>query len=102
MNRVHGLLGCAGGLAIALAVAGCSNETEADRAAARAAMHVDGAQLIAEGQRDVDDGKAMQARGQSMKDHGDNAAGEDMWQRGQVKIDQGNSKIQHGRDLGSK
>jgi hypothetical protein len=92
------------GLACTLAVAGgialgCSNRTEGERTLERAERHEEAGAMIRRGELMVQDGTALEARGGTLKQQGDDLQGDKLVAEGRAKQAQGRELIEEGRKM---
>ena len=81
---------------------GCTNQTEGERTMDNADRMKDAGEMIRKGEMEVEDGKALQARGDAIKQQGDNAQGDKLVAEGKAREALGNKHIEEGRNLRDK
>ena len=82
-----------------LVAGGCTHKTESERTQEQANMMDHAAEMIADGEKEIEQGKADIARGQQMKLNGDVDGGEKLIARGRALEKSGNTKKNEGRRL---
>ena len=81
------------------ALAGCANKTEGDKTIERADTIKEAGMMMKRGESEINDGKATEARGQSMKDQGQTADGERLINEGQSMQKKGQADIDQGKKM---
>ncbi|MDB5294359.1 MAG: hypothetical protein JWO31_342 [Phycisphaerales bacterium] len=90
------MVALAGGAA---ATVGCANKTEGERTIENANKQEQAGLMIKRGELMVQDGKAMEARGEEAKRQGDNDGGDRMVANGRAKEAEGRALIDSGRKM---
>ena len=87
-------LGIAGGMNV-----GCNNKTEGERTLENAERHEEAGVMITRGERLVQDGEALEAKGAAIKRQGDDLQGDQFIAEGRAKKAQGRELIEEGRKI---
>ncbi|HVT88828.1 MAG TPA: hypothetical protein VHD56_08260 [Tepidisphaeraceae bacterium] len=103
MNRIQTTAAIAVLSVIGMAsISGCTNETEGQHTMVRAQRMEDAGIMIRQGEKNVADGRALQTRGQTIKDQGDNPEGDRLMAQGRAQEKLGQEQIDQGRQLRDK
>lgn len=89
------LIGVSGGMT----VGGCTTKTEGERTLERADRHEEAGKTIRRGELMVQDGVALEARGQAIQKQGDKIEGDKLVAEGRAKQAQGEKLIEEGRKM---
>jgi hypothetical protein len=85
-----------------IALTGCANQTEGQRTMQQGDAIEDAGVMIRRGELLVSDGKAMEARGQTVRDQGDTITGDKLIAEGKANQKKGNELIDQGRRIRDK